>query len=217
MTHQSKNKSSSSISVVKPTTPSSSYGSEIESSSRSSGSEYSGVGGKVDDYIKGGDYVVGETIAPGTYIFIAEDISYGNDSEEEYSFPSFYAGLYKDQNEEERIHAGWYQNSTYMKIEKDQNLHFSWAKAYPVDSFEGENDPFKHPGMFLVGKDLAPGEYKFKLLTDQGYENYSIYDNIDEVMTDDGFTNRVYNFESDEKITLNEGQYILLEWCCLKK
>lgn len=216
MTHQSKDKSSTSISIVKPTEPPVSNSHKSNNSSTTGGSVYSGVGGQTDAYVDDGDYTVGKGIDPGTYIFIAEDLSFLADEDSDPDYNSFYAGVFKDANHEKGIHSGWYQTSTYMKLEEGQYLHFSWAKAYPAEEFKGENDPFMHPGMFLVGKDLKPGTYSIEALTDQGYENYTIYESIEDVMEDDGFTNRIYDFDTDDKITLEKGQYIQLEWCRLK-
>lgn len=221
MTHQTKSRPSSSVSMVKPTEPPATSGrrDKDKSSSSNSRSEYSGVNGKSVEYIESGDYTVGEGIDAGEYIFVAEEISmYGDgESEEDEYIPSFYAGVYEEANEEDPVRTGWYQMSTYMKLEDEQHLHFSWAKAYPVDSYEGENDPFEHAGMFLVGRDVKPGTYSFDLLTDQGYESYTIYDSIDEVMADNGFDGHHYGIDKDDKVELRNGQYIQLEWCRLKK
>ena len=74
MTHQNKERSSSSISIVKPTEPpTTSKSKDKSSSSGSSGrNEYSGVNGKAAEYIESGNYTVGSSIDAGEYIFIAE-------------------------------------------------------------------------------------------------------------------------------------------------
>ena len=219
MTHRNKERSSSSISIVKPTEPpATSKSKDKSSSSGSSGrNEYSGVNGKAAEYIESGNYTVGSSIDAGEYIFIAEEKSYLGDNDYDPSYESFYAGVSSSEDENDDIRFGWFQGSTYLKLEKGQHLHFSWAKAYPADSYTGENDPFEHPGMFLVGKDVKAGTYSFDVLTDQGYESYAVYDSIDDVMADRGFDSHNYGIEKDEKVTLSDGQYIQLEWCRLKK
>ncbi len=219
MTHRNKERSSSSISIVKPTEPpATSKSKDKSSSSGSSGrNEYSGVNGKAAEYIESGNYTVGSSIDAGEYIFIAEEKSYLGDDDYDPSYESFYAGVSSSEDENDDIRFGWFQGSTYLKLEKGQHLHFSWAKAYPADSYTGENDPFEHPGMFLVGKDVKAGTYSFDVLTDQGYESYAVYDSIDDVMADRGFDSHNYGIEKDEKVTLSDGQYIQLEWCRLKK
>ena len=221
MTHQSKDKSSASISIVKPTEPPAvtTKPSKGRSSSESRGSEYSGVGGKAVDYIEDGDYTVGENIKAGEYIFIAEEISLLGDGEENDEYiPSFYAGVYLDDNEKKPVRTGWYQMTTYMKLEDGQRLHFSWAKDCPAEQYDGGNDPFEHEGMFCVGRDVKAGTYSLEPLTDQGYESYAVYDSIEDVMSDtDGYDNRTFSFDEGDKVTLTDGQYIQLEWCRLKR
>ena len=218
MTHQSKEKPSSSISIVKPTEPPATSKSKDRSSSSKSSrrDEYSGVNGKAADYIESGDYTVGSNIDAGEYIFIAEEQSFLGDDEYDPSYASFYAGVASSAGENDDVRFGWFQSSTYLKLEKGQHLHFSWAKAYPADSYSGENDPFEHPGMFLVGKDVKAGTYSFDVLTDQGYESYAVYNSIDDVMSDRGFDSHSYGIDKGEKVTLKDGQYIQLEWCRLK-
>ena len=220
MTHQSKEKSSASITIVKPTEPpvTTTDPKQQTTSPKIGGGEYSGVGGKAAAFIEDGDYTVGENIEAGEYIFIAEEPMLLSDDDDEENIPSFYAGVYNDAYEETRIRTGWFQCSTYMKLENGQTLEFSWAKAYPAGQYDGENSPFEHPGMFCVGRDVKPGTYSLEALTDQGYESYAIYDSIEDVMADtDGYDSRAFGIDEDEKITLTDGQYIQLEWCRLKK
>lgn len=219
MTHQSKEKSSASITIVKPTEPpvTTTDPKQQTTSPKIGGGEYSGVGGKAATFIEDGDYTVGENIEAGEYIFIAEEPMLLSDDDDEENIPSFYAGVYEDDDKKDTIHTGWFQMSTYMKLEDGQRLHFSWAKAYPAGQYDGENDPFEHPGMFCVGRDVKPGTYSLEALTDQGYESYTVYDSIEDVMSDVELNNRIYGFDKDEKITLTDGQYIQLEWCRLKK
>lgn len=220
MTHQTKHKPSSSVSVVKPTEPPETSSKSVDkdkSSSSNSRSEYSGVNGKSAEYIESGDYKVGEGIDAGEYIFVSEDKYSLAEEDDSPHYESFYAGVSSSASEDDDVCFGWFQCSTYMKLEEGQYLHFSWAKAYPVDSYHGENDPFEHPGLFLVGRDVKPGTYSFDVLTDQGYESYAVFDSIDEVMADDGFDGHNYGIEKGEKVELEKGQYIRLEWCKLKR
>ena len=226
MTHKTKESSSRSISVVKPVEPDiseySGVGGKGSYAGRSSEKEtsdkdgdYAGVGGKSGVSYEADDYTAGRNIPAGEYLVIA-DVNDFMTEEEEY-IPSFYLGVYEDPDEENKIHAGWFQCSTYVKVNEGEDLHFSWATAYPADSTGVRNDPFERAGMFLVGKDVKPGTYEIESLTDQGYESYAVFDSIDDVMADDGFGSREYLNDESTKLTLREGQYVQLEWCRLKK
>lgn len=226
MTHKTKSSSSRSISVVKPSEPDISEYSGVGGKGSSSGHSgrketsdkeggYSGVGGKSGVSYEADDYTAGRDIPAGEYLVVADTENFGYE-EEEY-IPSFYLGVYEDPNEEHKVHTGWFQCSTYVKVNEGEDIHFSWATAYPADSTAVKNDPFERAGMFLVGKDVEPGEYEIESLTDQGYESYAIFDSIDDVMADDGFSSREYPYGEADKLTLREGQYVQLEWCRLKK
>ncbi|MBR4361663.1 MAG: zinc ribbon domain-containing protein [Ruminococcus sp.] len=226
MTHKTKSSSSRSISVVKPGEPDISEYSGVGGKGSSSGHSgrketsdkeggYSGVGGKSGVSYEADDYTAGRDIPAGEYLVVADTENFGYE-EEEY-IPSFYLGVYEDPNEEHKVHTGWFQCSTYVKVNEGEDIHFSWATAYPADSTAVKNDPFERAGMFLVGKDVEPGEYEIESLTDQGYESYAVFDSIDDVMADDGFSSREYPYGEADKLTLREGQYVQLEWCRLKK
>jgi hypothetical protein len=223
MTHQKKSSSSSrSISLAKPDDPSSKSSSEYSgvggrssSPDNESSGGYSGVGGKAEKVYKAGDYTAGKNIPAGDYIIIADTNDSIMDDEPDY-LPTFYAGVYNDPQEKDKVYAGWFQHSAYVRVEDGQDLHFSWASAYPVSSYSGKNDPFERPGVFLVGRDVEPGTYKLEPLTDQGYESYAVYEDMTAMMSDEELE-QDFSFDKNEKITLKKGQYVKLEWCKLKK
>ena len=108
-----------------------------------------------------------------------------------------------------------YINTRYIAVKDGEYLEFTDGRAYRVkDAPEIFNDgEVLDEGMYRVGRDLEPGEYKVKSLTDEEYSGYYEVCNgsrgtIDSIVTND-------NFSGEKYITVKKGQYLKLSGCQL--
>ena len=179
---------------------------------------YSGVGGQNDkrgDFWEEGGYIVGRDIPEGTYLVYPDYEAFENhDSEDEYVRErAFYMQVTEDNKD---VVGGWCNGSVYVELKKGQHIKTIDANIYDAETADVDNDPFKYAGAFIVGKDVKAGTYTFKLLTDQGYENYAVFDGVDDYMENDAFARYEY-FDEGDIVTLEDGQLLIMGWCCLDK
>lgn len=101
-----------------------------------------------------------------------------------------------------------FQKCSYVLVSDGQYLEFSNAIAYPANEmskFSPDFEGYLLSGMYKVGQDIAPGEYKVIADGDSGY--YAIYSSAKQRLSDIVSNN---NFESSKYVTLKNGQYIKL-------
>ncbi len=155
-----------------------------------------------------GTYEIGVDIPEGDYLMM-----YSGPAD---SYGDFPMGIYSDPNAENEISFKWGQNSAYVHLEGNGYFHFSWANAYDISKRSVTHSPFQGSGMFLCGVDFEPGTYELESLTDQGYEEWIIYSDIIAV---DGIqcASSGYETRENETVTVEEGQYLELSFCKLKK
>lgn len=153
------------------------------------------------DYVEPGMYKIGTDLDAGTYLI----------------FGSGYMELSKDSTGEIEsiITNDNYINTRYIAVKNGEYFEFSDGKAYRVkDAPEiSNNGEVLDEGMYRVGRDLEPGEYKVESLTDDEYSGYYEVCNgsrgsIDSIVTNDNFSGTKY-------ITVSDGQYLKLSGCQL--
>ena len=173
---------------------------------------YFGVGGRTGAVYESGGYIAGRDIPVGEYIIVPSEDSRNLDDE-----PFAHFSVTVNHGDVEYVD-GWFAYSMYVKLEEGDHLKVSWGTIYEADDARVDNDPFKHPGAFIVGKDVDPGTYKLVPLNEDYDESCSIYDSLDDMMRVGAFER--YDFFSDERkstITLKEGQLVILRFCKLEK
>jgi len=152
-----------------------------------------------DDSIKAGMYKAGTDLQPGEYVVIADDTSGGA-----------YIQLSKDSTGtlESIIANDNVQGRTYVTITSGQYLTIKNAKTYPVAkapkvAIEGNK---LTSGMYKVGVDLQPGEYKASTLDSNGYVEISKSSKhvLEDIVSNDNFTGEKY-------VTVAAGQYVTLK------
>lgn len=104
-----------------------------------------------------------------------------------------------------------FKNNSIIEVRNGEYLELSDCCAVQITNKVGVD--ITSEGMFRVGIDIEPGEYKLKTIDDDsGY--YCIYNslrhNIDSIVSNKNFTKSAY-------VTVSNGQYLLLSDCKISK
>lgn len=145
-----------------------------------------------------GMYKVGKDMPVGKYIV------YTNSSESAY-----FAILKNLEDDEDSIVANDnFFNNTIVDVRKGEYLELSGCEAVPVKKGVGVDT--NGEGMFRVGVDIEPGEYKLKSYDDYGY--YCVYPDArhEDIIKNNIFTTSAY-------VTVSNGQYLELSNCRIVK
>lgn len=149
---------------------------------------------------KAGMYKIGTDMPPGEYTLIASGMAYFQISSD--STGSF-ASIVANDN---------FEGRSIVTVSAGQYLTLTRCTAYAVSDAPAVKltNGILPQGMYRVGVDLAPGEYKASA-TSMGYIEVSkdSKHSISSIITND-------NFEGDKYITVKEGQYLKLTRATLK-
>ncbi|MBQ9895572.1 MAG: hypothetical protein IJM38_09345 [Ruminococcus sp.] len=159
-----------------------------------------------------GKYILGEEMPEGVYLFKADQTGHGVE------------GVYADPSESKQISAAYvhFDGSRIAELKGNGYVHFSWCTAYDLSKHpEIVNDPFTSSGMFMVGRDIEPGEYH--IVPDEGeygdYAEWHIYSSINCIAPVERASG--YGVEGDDiegtTITLNEGEFLETQFCKIAK
>lgn len=146
-----------------------------------------------------GKYKVGESIEPGEYILINNDIDgYG------------YFCVSPDTNHDDITFNSIFDYNSIITINDGEYLELSDARAYKLDEWLQENSVSTNRSgiMLKVGPMLPPGEYQLTSTDDNGY--YCVYSSSrqDDIITNDNFSGLTY-------VYVEEGQYLELNDCMI--
>ncbi|MCD8157987.1 MAG: hypothetical protein LUD77_03560 [Clostridiales bacterium] len=147
----------------------------------------------------GGTYLIGEEMQAGEYVL--EPDTY----EGSFEVVSDLSG-----DSGTLISSGSYNVRIYLTVEEGQYLKFDGV-AIPADEADAlipKDSIYQHTGMYLVGKDIQPGEYLAKIDTEDGSDGYV------EITDDSTWSGQsvlqAIIVEEDMNITLEEGTYVRL-------
>lgn len=152
-------------------------------------------------------YEVGSEVPPGEYVVMPNST---------HAAPHFHVAVYTSESmsDESQLYGGWYSTCKYVVLEEGQYIELTHAALYDPDKNDLALDPFSADGMYKVGRDIEPGTYTIRNTSDQYTGNFIIYSSINSIAP----VTRDFEFldtgESIE-VTLNEGEYIELVFCCL--
>lgn len=107
----------------------------------------------------------------------------------------------------------WFQYSNIVRLENGWNFNMTMCDAYSLDTFDGENNPFEHPGMFRIGIDVPAGTYRIIPTTDQHYEAWAVHENIESVDYEEINRSTYDKTDEDIEVTLKEGNILELRFC----
>lgn len=149
------------------------------------------------DALKGsGEYKVGEDIDPGEY-YVKCDSS------------NLYVEVASDSSGdlESIIYNLNTKGGVYITVEDGEYLEISGGNLYELDKApdRGPEDGYYKEGMYKVGEDIPAGEYNVEASDGLAYIEVSSDSRhqIEDIVTND-------NFENNEFITVEDGQYLTL-------
>lgn len=171
--------------------------SQQNSTSNNSSTASSSQQNKVDDskYVKAGMYKVGADLPAGEYLMYASGSAYFEvASDSKGTLDSIVA------NDN-------FTSTRYITVENDQYLEIKNAKMLLSSKAEPQkptNGEYKN-GMYKVGTDIQPGEYKVAAVSGSGYfeVDSDSYESLDSIVSND-------NFQGEKYVTISSGQYLKL-------
>lgn len=152
-----------------------------------------------DKVYKSGFYEVGKDLPAGEYLVVGDKIT----KEAETS-----VAVTKDSKKEDEIFDESVMGNVYVTLEKGQFVEIKNGDMYPVDLAPSNTpkDKVYKDGMYKVGKDIKAGTYDVKALKKDG--EIEIYK--DSSHSKNSLLSKK-EFKGTEKVTLKDGQYILLD------
>lgn len=181
---------------------------EYGGDSENSGIEIKPVPSKNGCYPEG-TYQIGVDIPEGVYFLSSEVIT-----DEDGNITS---GARYELNSDGEVDGGWFRFCRYVELRGEGCIELTFCDAYDISVSDIHGDPFEHQGMFMVGRDLAPGTYKLVDTSDEYGMSYAIYDSLDEVYSDSLYDAGNFEAEDGDEITLTDGQILEMQWCVLAK
>lgn len=166
---------------------------------------------KEKDHIKSGVYEVGKDLPAGEYIAF-------QDSDDSVASLELRKTEYKTGSEDEIISYHFF-NNVYITVKEGQFIEFESCNLYPVEDAPtiNETDAKERSIMLKVGKDIAPGNYII-YSNENSALSYSFFQ-VTILRDIDNYQKIVMNgsgFQGEQKVQLQEGQYLELEWCSIK-
>lgn len=162
----------------------------------------------MDGYYPEGTYHIGIDIPEGIY-FLRGEVLVDEDG-------MHLSDACYDVNSDGDSDRGWFQFCRYVELRGQGSIDLTFCDAYDISVADIHGDPFEHPGMFMVGRDLAPGTYKLvDTAPDGNGMAYAVYDSLDEVYGYSLFDVGDFDANGGDEITLTNGQILEMQWCVL--
>ena len=117
-------------------------------------------------------------------------------------------------SEETELFSAFANTSRYLELEAGESLSFENAKLYDIEKTGISPDIMtKISGMYLVGRDIEPGDYTLTIADEHTTCYYTV---APDTLTnaEKHFLNRTQN---TAEITLHEGEFLEIRNCILKK
>lgn len=146
-----------------------------------------------------GTYEVGKDIPAGEYLVLGDNVN----KEVETSVLQT-----KDTKKEDALYDESVYGPIYVTVENGQYLNVENGKIFEIEKAPSNTpkDKVYKDGMYKVGRDIKAGTYEVKATKDDG--EVEIYK--DSKHTKDSLISKK-EFKNTEKITVKDGEYIMLE------
>lgn len=162
----------------------------------------------MDGYYPEGFYQIGIDIPEGIY-FLRGEVLVDEDG-------MLLSDACYDVNSNGDSDRGWFQFCRYVELRGQGSIDLTFCDAYDISVADIHGDPFEHPGMFIVGRDLDPGTYKLVDTAPDGNSMvYAVYDSLDEVYGYSLYDMGNLDAKDGDEITLTDGQILEMQWCVL--
>ena len=167
------------------------------STENTSDSDNQAEDGSINNPYPAGIYKVGNDIPSGEYIFVADS-------------GAAYVCVSNDSNQDDIIENENFNYTYIITVSDGQYLQAKRCSFVTADdhTLTINDDGSFHSGMYRVGVDIAPGEYKL-IAEDSDQAYYCIYNNS--AVPLDIVNNDI--FEGSTYVTVQEGQYLLIKRC----
>ena len=147
-------------------------------------------------------------IPAGYYIIIAKD---------KYDYAADWIVATEYESDEDNGMYSIFQYSSIVKIKDGWYFIMTMCDAYSLDTFNGENNPFEHSGMFRVGIDVPAGTYKIIPTTDKYCAEWAIHEDIDSIDYEKINRSTYDKTAEDIEVTLKDGNILELLYCKLEE
>ena len=161
---------------------------------------------KISFSLGSGMWKVGEDLEPGEYILVKNSDEY---------MGSFDITTGTSGDFDEIVESNAFHNFEYIKVKDGQYLKLDDCTLYIIDEIKPGMHLEKFDeltnGMFIVGIDIEPGQYKLENIDKEYNGWFSLYNSLDGGynggidLPDSDF------FDNNTLITLTEGQYLKLD------
>ena len=160
---------------------------------------------KLSLQLSDGTYIVGEDLDPGMYILVKHEDEYMGS----YDITTDTTG-----DVESMVDSNAFENFTYIEVSEGQYIQLDGCDLCLIDEINKDfsNDSELTNGMFIVGKDLEPGEYKLEDVDpDDDVDGwYSLYNKLSGGYENSPDLQDSDFFSGSKLITLKDGQYLML-------
>lgn len=180
----------------------------VESSSQQ---EYSNQNKKDDSQISfklsDGTFKVGEDLDPGIYVLVKHDGEF---------MGSFDITTDTTGDLDSKVDSNAFENFSYIEVKDGQYLQLNKCDLYKVDEIKDEALDFSNldeltNGMYIVGKDITPGEHKLEVINDGSEGWFCLYNNLAGGYNNSPDLQTADYFSGSKLITLKDGQYLKLD------
>ncbi|MBE6850495.1 MAG: hypothetical protein E7504_01980 [Ruminococcus sp.] len=164
-----------------------------------------------DKILGNGFYEVGVDIPAGEYVILADNTLDMSNT------PVLYAAVYTspEGNDNDAVFSGWIHNNTIIRVQDGHYVEIDHAKMYE-SSQESLLTPFENGGLFHVGRDIPPGTYRIISDSNSSMGVYKVYSDLTFEL-DEIRDHNVFSTNGSAEITLKEGEYLSMIFCCLSK
>ncbi len=180
----------------------------VESSSQQ---EYSNQNKKDDSQISfklsDGTFKVGEDLDPGIYVLVKHDGEF---------MGSFDITTDTTGDLDSKVDSNAFENFSYIEVKDGQYLQLNKCDLYKIDEIKDEALDFSNldeltNGMYIVGKDITPGEHKLEVINDGSEGWFCLYNNLAGGYNNSPDLQTADYFSGSKLITLKDGQYLKLD------
>ena len=164
------------------------------------------IKGDISFILEPGTYKVGKDLGAGEYVLIK--------NEDEY-MGSFDITTGTSGDFDEIVDSNAFHNFEYIKVKDGQYLKLDSCTLYIIDEVKPSMHLEKFDeltnGMFIVGIDIEPGQYKLENINKEYNGWFSLYNSLDGGYNGGVDLQDSDFFDNNTLITLTEGQYLKLD------
>lgn len=152
---------------------------------------------------KSGFYEVGKDLPAGEYLIMRDKLNKQAETS---------VAVTRDSKKEDEIFDESMMGNIYVILQNGQYLEVKNGDIYPVDKAPSNipEDKVYKDGMYKVGKDIKAGTYDVKAIKHNGSDDGSIEITKDSSHSDKSVISKK-EFKDTEKVTLKDGEYIILD------